>query len=112
MWELRTLHMSFVLKLRLHFSQTGSLESGNLTLSDCVNPGGLKVKIFCNHLSDTRSQFRSVNQVPVLNTGKQIITYPMGRCLWIHHLLFKKVRDNRVSHVRVGEVISPPCYTR
>ena len=42
-----TRHMSLVLKFFLHFSHTANLESGNFTFSDCLNPGGVKVKIFC-----------------------------------------------------------------
>lgn len=43
---LRTRHMSRVLKFFLHFSQTANRESGNLTLSICLNPGGVNVKMF------------------------------------------------------------------
>jgi len=39
--------MSFVLKFRLHFSQTANLASGNLTVSLCLNPGGTNERQFC-----------------------------------------------------------------
>ena len=41
-----TRHISLVLKFFLHFSQTANRESGNFTFKDCLNPGGVKVRMF------------------------------------------------------------------
>mmetsp|Transcript_9704 Transcript_9704/g.18570 ORF Transcript_9704/g.18570 Transcript_9704/m.18570 type:complete len:104 (-) Transcript_9704:57-368(-) len=43
---LRTRHISRVLKFFLHLSQTAKRASGYFTLSVCLKPGGVKVKMF------------------------------------------------------------------
>jgi hypothetical protein len=48
--------MSRVLKFFLHFSQTANRESGNLTLSDCLKPGGVNVKMFYAKKGKSRGQ--------------------------------------------------------
>jgi hypothetical protein len=53
----------------LHFSHTANRESGNLTLSDCLNPGGVNVNTFCSQISSNKQVELDSLQVPHVRTG-------------------------------------------
>lgn len=80
----RTRHISRVLKFFLHFSQTANLESGNLTFSDCVNPGGVNVKIFWNWGKRERRRGRMNERLLFLNKLKR---RPIATCDSPHAML-------------------------
>lgn len=58
----RTLHISLVLKFFLHFSHTANRESGNFTFKDCLNPGGVKVRIFWSDDTENKVSNSSIKQ--------------------------------------------------
>jgi len=97
-WQFRTRHISLVLKFFLHFSHTANRESGNLTLSDCLNPGGVNVNTFCSRISSKTVEWDML-QVSHVRTSS-FDTYTMRYRLGIHHLLLEARHDMRFRQKR------------
>ena len=83
----RTRHISRVLKFFLHLSHTASRESGNFTLRDCLNPGGVKVKMFYRGARMEKVRLHKPSNNPVKHAGRLAGTLHSTRINLPHEML-------------------------